>query len=68
MNHNWGKRGLYPSLSEKSKAIDIEAMMWILNYADGEHDLINIIEKSKMDYRIIVKVTNKLLANKIIFK
>jgi aminopeptidase-like protein len=61
-----GKRGLYPSLSEKNKAIEIESMMWILNYADGEHDLIEIIEKSKIDYRTILKVSGKLLLKGII--
>jgi aminopeptidase-like protein len=63
-----GKRGLYPSLSEKNKAIEIDAMMWVLNYTDGKHDLIDIIEKSKIDYRIILKIIDKLLKNKIIFK
>ena len=61
-----GKRNLYPTLSEKNKDIEIEAMMWILNYSDGKYDLIDIIEKSKINYKIILKVTDKLLSNKII--
>jgi aminopeptidase-like protein len=55
-----GKRGLYPSLSEKNKAIEIDAMMWILNLSDGEHDLIDIIELSNINYKIIMDTVIKL--------
>ncbi|QCX38814.1 DUF4910 domain-containing protein [Aureibaculum algae] len=57
-----GKRGLYPTLSEKEKAIEIDAMMWILNYSDGEHDLLDIIEKSDIDFKIMIRVADKLMA------
>jgi aminopeptidase-like protein len=56
-----GKRGLYPALgSQKEKAIELEAMMWILNLADGEHDLIDIIELSNINYKIIMDTAIKL--------
>lgn len=62
-----GKRGLYPSLgSQKEKTVEVEAMMWVLNLADGEHDVIDIIEKSKINYKIILKVLDNLIQNKII--
>jgi len=61
-----GKRGLYPTLSEKEKTIEVDAMMWVLNYTDGEHDLIDIIKKSKINYKIIIKVVEKLLSKGII--
>jgi aminopeptidase-like protein len=45
-----GKRGLYPTLgSQKEKTVDLQATIWILNLSDGEHDLIDIIELSKID-------------------
>ena len=63
-----GKRGLYPSLgSQKEKAQDVAAMMWILNYADGEHDLIDIIEKSKISFDVVSKTIRNLLINKVIY-
>jgi aminopeptidase-like protein len=44
-----GKRGLYPTIgSQKSTAAQVEAMLWVLNYADGSHDLIDIASKSKL--------------------
>ena len=46
-------RERYGSIAEK--AVEVEAMMWILNFSDGEHDLIDIIEKSGIDYKIILK-------------
>lgn len=62
-----GKRGLYPSLgSQKKKAEEIEAMMWILNYTDGNFDLIDIIEKSKIDFKILLKEIDRLIENDII--
>lgn len=62
-----GKRGLYPSLgSQKQKAIEIEAMMWILNLADGKHDLIDIIELSNINYEVIINTVNNLLRKEIL--
>tara|TARA_R110002073_G_scaffold72537_1_gene177598 strand:- start:624300 stop:625568 length:1269 start_codon:yes stop_codon:yes gene_type:complete len=61
-----GKRGLYPSLSEKEKDLEIDAMMWILNFSDGQSDLIDIVKKSKVKYGSIIKVVDNLLLKKII--
>ena len=62
-----GKRGLYPTLgSQKDKTVDLQATIWILNLSDGEHDLIDIIELSKIDYRVMIKTVKKLLENGII--
>lgn len=61
-----GKRGLYPTLSEREKELEIDAMMWILNYSDGEHDLLDIIKKSSIDYRVILNVADRLMENGMI--
>ncbi|RPD91719.1 DUF4910 domain-containing protein [Aureibaculum marinum] len=61
-----GKRGLYPTLSEKEKAIEIDAMMWMLNYSDGDHDLLDIIEKCNIDYKTMMNVADKLLLKGIL--
>jgi aminopeptidase-like protein len=39
-----GRRGLYPTLSTRSRANTVRAMMNILAYADGQRDLIEIAE------------------------
>ena len=40
------KRGLYPSLGvQKDHSDEIRNRMWVLNYSDGNHDLLSIAEK-----------------------
>jgi len=62
-----GKRGLYPTLgSQKSSTAFVEAIMWILNLADGTNDLISISEKSKIPVKKLIPVIDKLIENGII--
>ena len=64
-----GKRGLYPTLgSQKDTTAFVDAMMWILNLADGANDLISISEKSKIPTHELIPVLNRLLDNGIIIK
>lgn len=64
-----GKRGLYPTLgSQKGNADFVKTMMWILNLADGENDLIAISEKSKMPISQLLPVIDKLIENGIVEK
>jgi aminopeptidase-like protein len=44
-----GRRGLYASLGEKQVLDPVAALLWLLNYSDGENDLLNICEKSGFD-------------------
>lgn len=42
-----GPRGLYPNVGgAREKARDLSALMWVLNYSDGDHDLVDISEMS----------------------
>lgn len=43
-----GKRGLYPTLSEKNSYISTIKIMELLTWADGQHDLIDIADKLKI--------------------
>jgi aminopeptidase-like protein len=62
-----GKRGLYPTLgSQKTTQDSVSAMMWILNLSDGKHDLIDISRQSKMPYKSLVSVVNRLIDNGIL--
>jgi len=40
-----GKRGLYPTISTKTSALNVKTMMDILAFCDGDHDLLWIAEK-----------------------
>jgi len=61
-----GKRGLYPTIGGKGLKKVIEAMMWLLNLSDGNHDLIDIANKSKVNYNTLIEHINKLLDNGIL--
>ena len=40
------RRGLYPTLGTRNSSESVSALMWLLNYADGEHDLLAIALRS----------------------
>ncbi len=61
------KRGLYPTLSlPNAKSDFVNAMMWVLNLSDGDHDLVDISERSKIPVKQLIPVVDKLLANGIL--
>jgi aminopeptidase-like protein len=41
-----GRRGLYETLGARSSPRATEARLWVLNYADGDHDLLEVAELS----------------------
>jgi aminopeptidase-like protein len=46
-----GKRGLYQSIGgEKDAGAAEKAMLWVLNFSDGEHSLLDIASKSGMSF------------------
>lgn len=61
-----GRRGLYPQVSQKGAHHSIDAMMWLLNYSDGQHDLIEISEKSGILIKDLIKAVQKLRENGIL--
>lgn len=62
-----GKRGLYPTLgSQKNKEELIDAMLWVLNFSDGKHDIIEIAKKSKINYKILLEAAALLHTKKVI--
>lgn len=58
-----GKRGLYPTLSTKSTAGLVDAMMWLLNLADGTNDLIEISKRSKKKIAELIPIAKDLVSN-----
>lgn len=57
-----GRRGLYSTIggSTDSKAMEM-ALLWILNYSDGEHSLLEIAERSGVDFALIREAADALL-------
>lgn len=56
-----GKRDLYPTIgSQKDTAEYVTAIMWVLNLSDGTNDLIEISNRSKINFELIVKAADSL--------
>ncbi len=49
-----GRRGVFRSYSERSNGAENEmALLWVLNFSDGHHSLLDIAEKSGMQFDFI---------------
>lgn len=57
-----GKRGLYDGIG-----VDTMAMLWVLNLSDGSHSLLDIAERSGLDFAAVLKAKDAL-ANKFLLK
>lgn len=56
-----GKRGLYSALGgQKANRPDEISLLWVLNFSDGQHDLLDIAEKSGMKFRDIYTAASAL--------
>ena len=57
-----GRRGLYEGLSGRSSPREFEmALLWVLNLSDGQHDLLDIAERSGLEFRSISQAAEALL-------
>lgn len=61
-----GKRGLYPTISQKGSYDDVKAMMDFLAYADGTNDLIRISNIINVPVRQLIKIAYKLESAELI--
>ncbi len=48
-----GKRGLYRSTGGVTVGFEISAGLWVLNLSDGEHSLLDIAERSGLQFSVI---------------
>ncbi|MEM7542941.1 MAG: DUF4910 domain-containing protein [Pseudomonadota bacterium] len=55
-----GKRGLYNSIGGRAPAERVEIMLWILNLCDGNHDLMDIAERSGYTLETIRELATEL--------
>lgn len=61
-----GKRNLYPTLSKKGARTFVDALMWVLNLADGEHDLIAVSKRSGLPIKELIPAVEQLLEKDIL--
>jgi aminopeptidase-like protein len=56
-----GKRGLYESLGGRSDTKQAQmAMLWVLNYSDGEHSLLDIAVRSGLPFAAVTAAADAL--------
>lgn len=58
---NLGRRGLYPPRGTTLPPEHISAILWVLNYSDGEHDLLDISERSKIEISVLHRAAQACL-------
>jgi aminopeptidase-like protein len=55
-----GKRGLYRATGGDMVGDTNMARLWVLNYSDGQHDLLDIAERAAMPFSLIHAVADEL--------
>ena len=61
-----GKRGLYPTVSQKGSYDDVTAMIDFIAYADGKNDLIDISNTIGVPVDKLIDIIEKLKVNKLL--
>lgn len=61
-----GKRGLYPTISQKGSYDAVKAMTDFIAYADGRNDLIDISNRIQTDVDTLIPIVETLLENHLI--
>ena len=63
-----GKRGLYPTVSQKGTYDHVKSMMNFLAYADGEKDLIEISNKIEVPIHALIPIIEELMKHKLLIE
>ena len=63
-----GRRGLYRKIGGTSNSRREEAMLWVLNFSDGEHSLLDIAERSKLNFDDIFEAAQDLTQHGLLEK
>jgi aminopeptidase-like protein len=62
-----GKRNLYRSTGGESIGTEINARLWVLNFSDGKHSLLDIAERSGLRFASINDAAQLLCQNGLLF-
>jgi aminopeptidase-like protein len=63
-----GRRGLYRRVGGTNNSRHEEAMLWVLNLSDGDHSLLDIAERSKLDIDELFEASQTLLQHGLLRK
>jgi aminopeptidase-like protein len=57
-----GRRGLYGAIGGSSDTQQFQlAMLWVLNLSDGAHSLLDIAERSELEFGLVTEATDALV-------
>ena len=57
-----GRRGLYGAIGGRSDTQQFQlAMLWVLNLSDGAHSLLDIAERSELEFGLVTEATDALV-------
>ena len=58
-----GRRGLYRAVSGQTRQPLVEkAMLWVLNYSDGSHSLLDVARRSALPFSVVRQAAERLMA------
>jgi aminopeptidase-like protein len=63
-----GKRGLYPSLSNKESGEQVRIMMDLISYCDGDHSLLEIANLIQVPFWELTPIVDKLIDHKLLMR
>lgn len=58
-----GRRGLFRAVGGHGAPVVDNALLWVLNFSDGEHSLLDIAERSNLSFESIKHAADLLAAN-----
>jgi aminopeptidase-like protein len=61
-----GRRGLYPTLSQHGGYAEVQTMMNILAYADGQRDLVSLAERIGKPAEVCIPIIARLLQESLL--
>jgi aminopeptidase-like protein len=62
-----GKRGIYSGLATGVEGKEVElAMLWVLNFSDGDHDLLDIADRSRMPFGAVRQAADLLVEHDLL--
>ena len=56
-----GRRGLYRQMGGMNSSLSEETILWILNFSDGDHSLLDIAARSNLDFISLAEAAGALL-------
>lgn len=61
-----GKRGLYPTISQKGIYDDVASILDFIAYADGHNDLIDISNRIRVPIEVLIPIIEQLMEKELI--